>query len=158
MGWLAGSRRVRGRGEIGPRSDHEHGPYLPPPAEGEGGASEHVLGPARPGWLRSDGVGGSARRPTPNTALLRGLLGARGGDGKRRAGGGGGDEADALGDSSGLTDSSLDSRGRARRRRKRKHSSESRSRSKGRRSKKGKKAKEKKSKSKKSKRRRKDGD
>jgi len=70
MAWLGASRGVRGRGEVGPRSDHEHGPYLPP-ADGGGedegaaaaGAHGRLLGPARPGRVVGSGSGGARPKP-----------------------------------------------------------------------------------------------
>jgi hypothetical protein len=86
IAWLGGSRKVRGRGDIGPRADYEHGPYMPAPEGGPAGAGAGAdgarqLGPERPGWLAEE----RGQRAVPDTALLRGLLGVRrplnGGDG-----------------------------------------------------------------------------
>ncbi|GBF94514.1 hypothetical protein Rsub_07048 [Raphidocelis subcapitata] len=136
LAWLAASRRVRGRGEIGPRSGQETGPHLPPPdgergdggGDGGGGGGEeggrHALGPARPGWLPLGGGGASS-------------------SGRSAEGGGGG------GLSSGLSSGSAE---KARKRRKR-----SRSRSRSRERKKSSSHKSKKSSKKHKKRRRGDG-
>ncbi len=75
LAWLASSRRVKGRGDIGPRVEGETGPYLPVPPGGMESAEKVARGPARPQWLPSEAA---AQRPVPNAGFLRAVMGAVG--------------------------------------------------------------------------------
>eukprot|EP00877_Chromochloris_zofingiensis_P004295 jgi/Chrzof1/13867/Cz08g15170.t1 len=85
MQWLAASRRVRGRGDVGPKAE-EPGPYLPAPEGAAAGDEGGVLEPARPAWLPVDPHLDKQYRLVPHTGFLKGLVSESAGKEARGAG------------------------------------------------------------------------